>query len=193
MCQLHRFGINIDCLSSNKNNVKVISTQLEDFFIDFIDDNNLFISFEELGLTLEDINNPENYIVVGDNELNDNIVLAKTKIVNLYRYISDDYGSSNIGTNSRKFCKDLVRRSETAMLTKDSIEKLNSSNPGFGKGGSDTYSIFNWRGGVHCKHFWVKYFYQPDTKNLVKAPTSEQPLQQNKGDVPYYEPKKSTK
>ncbi len=66
------------------------------------------------------------------------------------------------------------------------IVRLNSSNPGLGKGGSDTYSVFEWRGGVNCRHIWVKYKYDTDTKALVKAPTSEQPKNtQVQGRVPY--------
>jgi hypothetical protein len=68
-----------------------------------------------------------------------------------------------------------VKRTQFSLLKYSDIISLNSSNPGLGKGGSSTYSVFDWRGGKNCKHFWVKYLYQPDTKSLVKS--TDQPIQ----------------
>lgn len=171
--------------------VNVINEQMENDIIKYLDENpNLFISFEQLGLTEEDVNNADNYVRVSDDENpTPDFKLAKSKVIKLYRYISDSYGSSYVGANTRPFCEQMVKRTKLAMMPMDSITKLNSSNKGFGIGGSDTYSIFNWRGGVNCKHYWVKYLYQTDTKNLVKAPESEQPIQQDKGAVPHYKKK----
>ena len=95
--------------------------------------------------------------------------------MNLYRYISTQYGPSNIGPRTRPFCKTLVSRTNLSLMRKQDIDMLNSSNPGFGKGGSNTYSVFNWRGGVNCKHIWVKYKFDTTTNNLIKAPIQDQP------------------
>jgi hypothetical protein len=68
----------------------------------------------------------------------------------------------------------------------EDIVRLNSSNPGLGKGGSDTYSVFEYRGGANCKHIWVKYKYDTESMNLVKAPFNEQPRNvQVNGMVPF--------
>ena len=75
-------------------------------------------------------------------------------------------------------------RSSLSMLTKDSIERLNNANPGFGIRGANTYSVFNWRGGVNCKHVWVRYLFQPSTNNLVED--TKQPQQTGAGRVPRY-------
>jgi hypothetical protein len=64
------------------------------------------------------------------------------------------------------------------------ILKLNGSNPGFGQGGSNLYSVFRFRGGVRCKHVWVKYKYNKVTKELTEAPRSEQPKQIGAGNLP---------
>ena len=182
MCRNIKFGIVLD----NKTNV--ITSEMENDLINFLDLNpQTFISIEELGLTEEDINNPDNYTIVGDEK--DSIDLAATSIIKLYRYISDSYGASDIGSNSRPFCKEMVSRTKLSLMPMESIVSLNSANPGFGIGGSQSYSVFNWRGGVNCKHYWVKYFYQPDTRNLVKAPQSNQPTQTDKGKVPRYKKK----
>jgi hypothetical protein len=63
------------------------------------------------------------------------------------------------------------------------ILKLNGSNKGFGQGGSNIYSVFRFRGGVNCKHIWVKYVFNKKTKELVESPRSQQPRQIDAGDV----------
>lgn len=177
----------MDDFTPESRGLKILSTDLEQHYLSMLEDDTLFISFEELGLTEEMVNDPKYFVRVDGNEeveFGDNIEFAATKVINLYRYISDEYGSSNIGSNSRDFCRKLVNRSSLAMLPYQSIISLNSSNPGQGPNGTDTYDILSWRGGARCKHYWVKYFYQQDTKNLVIAPKSEQPTQVGKGNVP---------
>jgi hypothetical protein len=144
----------------------------------------LFIPIEDLGLTQEDLDDSNNYSIVTQDDLeDDSIQLSASKIIKLYRYITNDY-ATGIGPNTRPFCKEMVKRTQLAMMPMESITSLNSSNQGFGIGGSNSYSVFNWRGGVNCKHFWVKYLYQTDTKNIVKD--TQQPDQQDKGNVPNY-------
>ncbi len=110
----------------------------------------------------------------------------KFRVINLYRYISTEYGPSFVGPKTRRFCKMTVSRTNAALMRYEDIVRLNSSNPGLGKGGSDTYSVFEWRGGANCKHIWVKYKYDTESKNLVKAPFNEQPRNvQVGGMVPY--------
>jgi hypothetical protein len=45
-------------------------------------------------------------------------------------------------------------------------------NPGFGKGGASTYSIWKYKGGPNCKHGWQKYYVDETGKyqNKGKAP-----------------------
>lgn len=52
----------------------------------------------------------------------------------------------------RGFCKAMQRLNR--VYRRDEIELLNSAQPGMGAGGSDTYSIWNWKGGVNCRHYW---------------------------------------
>jgi hypothetical protein len=183
MCLNIKFGINIDAFSKDKS---IVSTNDEDVIISYLVENpNLFTSFKELGIKDEDVFNPEFFIKVGnDMEHFSEQKDVKLKLVNLYRYVSDDYGPSNIGSNSRRFCVELAKRSNVAMLPFQSITSLNSQNPGQGPNGSNTYSIFDWRGGAKCKHYWVKYLYDTQTQNLVKAPIGQQPTQVGKGRVP---------
>ena len=105
-------------------------------------------------------------------------------LIKLYRYVSNKYGSSNIGPNTRPFCRTMALRTSAAMMTWQNITYLNGMNPGFGKGGSDSYSVFNYRGGKNCVHKWVKYLYDPETMNLVKSPTQPNQVTDANGGVP---------
>lgn len=152
------------------------------------------VSFHELGLTEEDFINAPAYEITDKDikmdyskeefaiDLDDVDDLAKP--TPLYRYESYAYGASGYGKNSRRFCRDVATRSRTSAFRYVDILRLNGSNPGFGSGGSNIYSVFLYRGGSNCKHFWVKYYYQPKEQRLVKAPTTEQPTQIHKGDMP---------
>jgi len=46
--------------------------------------------------------------------------------------------------------------------------KLSSVNPGMGPGGRNRYSVFRWKGGVNCRHFWSRLLlYKPEGSNKV--------------------------
>lgn len=191
MCTFERFGINLESHYSCRHD-RIISKEWEEKILEILEDDSLFVDFEEFGI--EDISNCKQ---ITDEEFEAEFNLAKTKpdsstkIQSLYRYISNDlsgYNYSHKGSNTRKFCSKLVDKTNRKFLKMDAIVALNGTNPGQGPEGSDSYSIFNWRGGKNCKHIWVKYFYNADTKNMVKAPESQQPTQimTSKGGVPAY-------
>ena len=151
-----------------------------------IDDESLGINIADLGLTLEDLDNPEYMYEVKDVSIKENFAKANNTVA-LYRYVahsSSGYGSSGIGTSTRTFCSKLSKRTNVALMRYVDILRLNGSNKGFGQGGSNIYSVFKFRGGVRCKHIWVKYMFNKDTKQLIKAPSSEQPNQIGAGNLP---------
>lgn len=72
--------------------------------------------------------------------------------------------------NSREFCKKMVGSKK--IYRKEDIEKMGSQavNAGFGLGGADTYSIWLYKGGANCHHFWMRKTYmskrgRPDATN----------------------------
>ena len=74
----------------------------------------------------------------------------------LYRY------SRNLKANSRDFCKQMVGLSKAGTLyTINNLKQASNLvvNKGFGKNGSSTYDIFQWKGGVYCHHYFVRKFY----------------------------------
>lgn len=155
----------------------------KELMLQFLDDNaDIGISFESLGLTQEDIDNAECY-AIEEIDKRQTFGQENFKLINLYQYTSYAYGSDGYGKNSRKFCIQLFDRTKASLMRYQDITLLNGSNPGLGKGGSNYYSVFDWRGGSNCKHFWVKYFYDPESMKMVKAPNGQQPIQRNKGSV----------
>ena len=58
---------------------------------------------------------------------------------------------------------------------KEDIEQMEfkAVNPGWGANGADTYSIWKYKGGGACHHFWMRktYMYTIDSKNIdIKSP-----------------------
>jgi hypothetical protein len=82
----------------------------------------------------------------------------------VYRY------EGEVGADTRDFCREMV--TDGRFFTFQEIVGFNSSNPGFGPGGSDEYSIFHYKGGPNCKHHWQKYY------------VNSKGLRENKGPAP---------
>ena len=59
----------------------------------------------------------------------------------------------------RDFCNKMI--SANKVYRKEDIELAGSKvvNPGLGLKGADTYSIWLYKGGVNCKHFWIRKIY----------------------------------
>jgi len=78
-----------------------------------------------------------------------------TEIIKV-RYI---YAPDRYSDDSREFCKKMVNakrvyRKEDIIAAGD-----RAVNPGFGPNGADTYSIWLWKGGPRCQHFWKRQTY----------------------------------
>ena len=106
------------------------------------------------------------------------------------------YAPETTKTNSRDFCKKMV--SAGKVYRKEDIERMGSQavNAGFGEGGSSTYSIWLYKGGARCHHFWMRKTYlakgegvTPDVGNpnaevsVNKAKNEGVPLKANPKDV----------
>lgn len=71
----------------------------------------------------------------------------------------------------RQFCKDMMNAGK--VYRKEDIDKASKTvvQAGMGKGGSDTYDIFLYKGGVSCRHFWQRQIYL--RKNNSKISVNE--------------------
>jgi len=70
----------------------------------------------------------------------------------------------------RGFCKAMMRLnklySEEDMQTLES--RLSTINPGMGPRGRNSYNVFNYKGGVNCRHYWTKNaLFKPEGKREV--------------------------
>lgn len=66
------------------------------------------------------------------------------------------YAPNSTSDNSRDFCISMVNANN--VYRKEDLVSSNA-NAGFGAGGSDTYNIFLYKGGVNCQHFWQRNIY----------------------------------
>lgn len=69
-----------------------------------------------------------------------------------YRYVGSKVGE-------RDFCRQMTATNK--YYRKEDIIKMGTQpvNPGFGVGGSNTYSIWKWKGGALCKHKWFRVIF----------------------------------
>ena len=106
------------------------------------------------------------------------------------------YSPKKVSANSREFCKKMVAADK--VYRKEDILRMSNKvvNAGFGEGGSDTYSIWLYKGGARCSHKWFRKTYQvKDGKKTeittgqarskgFKAPVNEQQVSVAPKDMP---------
>ena len=77
------------------------------------------------------------------------------------------YAPEATKANSREFCKKMVAAGK--VYRKEDIERMGSQavNAGFGEGGAATYSIWLYKGGARCHHFWMRKTYLAKGEGLT--------------------------
>jgi hypothetical protein len=78
-----------------------------------------------------------------------------------YVYAEDNFLSRKSG-KQRDFCKKMLESKK--LYRKEDISRMSTKrvNPGWGKGGADTYDIFLYKGGGNCHHFWLRQIYRTE-------------------------------
>ena len=76
------------------------------------------------------------------------------------------YAPLKASDDSREFCKKMVASKK--IYRKEDIIAMGSKdvNKGWGLNGADTYSIWLYKGGGDCHHFWMRKTYMAKGKNL---------------------------
>ena len=76
-----------------------------------------------------------------------------------YVYSQDNFLTNKSGTK-REFCRQMTGQNK--MYRKEDILNMTTKavNPGFGKGGANTYSIWLYKGGPQCFHFWSRRIFK---------------------------------
>jgi hypothetical protein len=100
------------------------------------------------------------------------IKLAKGYTV--YKY------SGSIGGNTRDFCRSMMNLDRFYSFEDIAAMGSQAVNPGFGENGSDTYSIWKYKGGPNCKHSWRKFYVTElgaiQNKGLAPGTAGEKPI-----------------
>jgi len=76
-----------------------------------------------------------------------------------YVYSQDNFLTNKSGTK-REFCRKMTAAKK--LYRKEDIINMSTKavNPGFGRGGANTYSIFLYKGGPQCFHFWSRRIFK---------------------------------
>ena len=76
-----------------------------------------------------------------------------------YVYENDNFLTNKSGTK-RKFCRQMMGANK--LYRKEDIINMGKKavNPGFGIGGANTYSIWLYKGGPQCFHFWTRRIFK---------------------------------
>ena len=93
------------------------------------------------------------------------------------------YAPLRVSENSREFCKKMVAAKK--IYRKEDIISMGDRavNRGWGLNGADTYSIWFYKGGGDCHHFWMRKTYKaksPEVKPDVGNPKAEVSVNQAK-------------
>ena len=76
-----------------------------------------------------------------------------------YVYSNDNFLTNKSGTK-REFCRKMTAAKK--LYRKEDIINMSTKavNPGFGRGGANTYSIWLYKGGPQCFHFWSRRIFK---------------------------------
>ena len=156
---------------------KFVDTEIADALIDLGEDEEDILKDFDLIDEIEVDYNNEDEFDQKIKELNEQTELASTGSAKPYRKSDQDgkskqkgqedkrylvrymYNPQKTKDTSREFCKKMV--SAKKVYRKEDIKAMETKavNAGFGKGGSDTYSIWLYKGGARCHHKWFRRIY----------------------------------
>ena len=155
----------------------------EDILKEFeiVDESEVNYDFEdEQDGVVEDLNNQVNLVSTGranktkkSKQDGTSKQASQFDVEFLVRYT---YNPGKTKPTSREFCKKMVKAKK--VYRKEDIVAMSkkSVNAGFGKGGSENYSIWLYKGGARCSHRWYRKTYQrlKSDKSMGKEITSTQ-------------------
>jgi hypothetical protein len=129
---------------------------------------------ENLDAQIKALNNPKkslfskvfNFVSTGSARPNSSSQTDGELFKSRYRY------TGNLSSNSREFCNKMI--SANKLYRKEDIIAMGdqSVNEGWGPKGADTYSIWLYKGGGDCHHFWTRETYRK--KADVNSPLAEE-------------------
>jgi len=137
----------------DKSEELVFSEEAQCALIDFAENNGEFISEDDLilDLTKSEFSTIGNVITaIRSLDILKRLIIKKNeKPETYYRYTGP--------RPQRNFCKAMINLTNAGKIfTQDEIEKMDGINAQFARKGSSSYSIFKFKGGKNCKHYWQK-------------------------------------
>lgn len=69
------------------------------------------------------------------------------------------YSYSGAKEGEREFCNKMLKANKVYRKEDIMLASTKVVNPGLGLKGADTYNLFFYKGGVNCKHFWLRKIY----------------------------------
>lgn len=152
-------------MNKNLRSIKDIRKNEFGWLIDHFKKNKVGTHISELGLTPEDFTDECKFEIDVENFS----IKEKNAIdleVDYYKYETTQSGHRA----QRPFCKELMRKSDDGILfSYENIVDMNNASGKADRKGGGGYSVFKYRGGIHCKHKWVKYRYNKEQGKLVKS------------------------
>lgn len=79
------------------------------------------------------------------------------------------YSYAGDSTGQREFCKKLIQADKVYRKEDIVLAETKVVNKGLGANGADTYSIWLYKGGVNCKHFWQRKIYLKRNNNSISV------------------------
>lgn len=148
----------------------------EDYNADNIDLENLISLGEEINL--------DEWELLDDRQCNE-ITLKEDHFNKVFKFASTPKGDSRKASEQdtslfkiryryagnplpeRTFCKKVMLSNR--VYRAEDLVSAKGVNPGFGKGGSNNYNIFLYKGGVNCKHWWQRVIYLKKNNKVISV------------------------
>lgn len=80
----------------------------------------------------------------------------------LVRY---EYAPQAVSKNSRKFCRAMIKANR--VYRREDIDREFGGNKEFAKKGEQTYNLMKYKGGVNCKHYFIRKTYLLDADEKI--------------------------
>jgi hypothetical protein len=151
---------------SKLDELENFSTEAEDAILDYCTNNGTEIDQNDLIIDL----NQKEFAGIGD-------VITAIQGLDILKRLSikrekpaEEYWRYTGPPAQRPFCKAMMNLSKAGKIfSKKDIQKMDGINRQFAKKGQSSYSIFKYKGGKNCKHYWekLKVFKNEDGRRVI--------------------------
>lgn len=135
------------------DNEEFFTTEAEDAILDFCTNNGTSVGEQDLVIDLS----KQEFATISE-------VVTAIQSLDILRRLkikrdepAEEYWRYTGPPAQRKFCRAMMNLSNAGKIfSKKDIQKMDGINSQFAKKGQSSYSIFKYKGGKNCKHYWQK-------------------------------------